>query len=171
MFTYLLVAVLGLPQLTSSIGSQLFGEHCPGSVTLTCNTFDFGTDGLIDWYINDTLLARYTYKANHKFPLAVMVQNSLKAVAQISSSSFINGQFNFENFTLSVDLDDLLPFQGQNITCGSFGERSNVFNINKFVGKIMLLCGYMKFIPFSHYAMYYAMYVVPLKKENYLLLS
>ena len=141
-FVYWLVAVLGLPQLTSNIGSQLSGEYCPGSVTLTCNAFGFGTSGLIDWYISDTLLARYTYVASHKFPFTVMV-SSLNAMAQISSSSFINGQFNFENFTLSVDLDDhLLPFEGQNITCGTLADRSNVFSINKFdiLGNIMLVC-------------------------------
>ena len=126
------VVVSGHPHLTSSIGSQLFGEYCPGSVTFTCNALGFGTSGLIDWYINDTLLARYTYVASHNFPVTVMVQSSLNAVAQISSSSFFNGQFNFENFTLSVDLEDLLPFQGQNITCGTIAERSNDFNINKF---------------------------------------
>ena len=126
------IVVLGLPHLTSSIGSQLSGEYCPGSVTLTCNALGFGESGLIDWYISDTLLARYIFDSNHKFPFAVMVQSSLKAVAQISSSSLFNGQFNFENFTLSVDLEDLLPFQGQNMTCGTIAERSNVFNINKF---------------------------------------
>ena len=137
-----LVAVLGLPQLTSNIGSQLSGEHCPGSVTLTCNAFDFGESGLIDWYISDTLLARYIYDSNHKFPFAVTVQSSLKAVAQISSSSLINGQFNFENFTLFVDVEDLLPFQGQNITCGTITVRSNVFIVNRFdiLGKSMLVC-------------------------------
>ena len=126
------VVVLGLPQLTSNIGSQLSEEYCPGSVTITCNALGFGRSDLIDWYINDTLLARYTYASNHIFPFAVMVNTSLNAVAQISSSSFTNSQFNFENFTLSVDLDDLLPFQGQNITCGTLAERSNVFIINTF---------------------------------------
>ena len=126
------VVVSGRPHLTSSIGSQLSGQYCPGSVTLTCNALGFGASGLIDWYINDTLLARYTYVASHKFPFAVMVQSSLNAVVLISSSSLINGQFNFENFTLLVDLDDLLPFQGENIACGTLLQRSNVFNINKF---------------------------------------
>ena len=132
------VVVLGLPQLSSSSGSQLSGEYCPGSVTITCNALGFGTSGLIDWYINYTLLARYTYLSSHKFPFAVMVQPSLNAVAQISSSSFINGQFYFENFTLLVDLDDLLPLQGLNITCGTLAVRSNVFIINRFdiLGKI-----------------------------------
>ena len=135
------LVLLAIPQLDTSIGSQLSGEYCPGSITITCNALGFGTSGLIDWYISDTLLARYAYVASHNFPFAVMVKSSLNAVAQISSSSFINGQFNFENFTLSVDLDDLLLFQGQNITCGTIIRRSNVFNINKFtiIGKIMQL--------------------------------
>ena len=139
---YLFVTVLGVPQLNSDIGSQLSGEYCPGSVTLTCNALGFGTSGLIDWYISNTLLARYIYSPSDTFPSTVMVESSImSAMVQISSSNFINGQFNFENFTLSVDLDDLLPFQRQTITCGTLADRSNVFNINSFtvLGKIILL--------------------------------
>ena len=124
--------IIGLPQLTSNVGSQLSGEYCPGSVILTCNALGFGTSGLIDWYINDTVLARYTFRVDDKFPFIVMVEDILNATVQISSSNFSNGVFNFENFTLSVDLVNLFPFQGQNITCGTITERSNVFNINKF---------------------------------------
>ena len=139
---HLLVVVLGLPQLTSTIGSQLSGGYCPGSVIITCNALGFGTSGLIDWYISNTLLARYTYRANDDFPSTVMRESSiLNAMVQISSSSLINGLFNFDNFTLSVDLDDLLPYEGQTISCGTLAERSNVFNINQFtiLGKVILL--------------------------------
>ena len=133
------IVVLGLSHLTSSIGSQLSGEYCPGSVTLICNAFGIRYS-LIDWYINDTLLAQYSFNSGDFFPSIVMVRSSiLNAVAEISSLSVTNSLFTFENFTLSVDLDDLLPFQGQNITCGTITERSNIFNINTFtiLGKIM----------------------------------
>lgn len=131
--------MLGIPQISSSIES-LSGQLCPTTVTFTCNALEFGSQ-VIDWYIDNTIVARYTFSQAHRFPLTIM-PSVAQFMVQIASVNIINSEFNFINFTLSAQLDDLLQFQGQSLTCGTLVQRSTHFNIAKYeiVGKFMSGC-------------------------------
>ena len=115
--------------LTSSIGSlELSGEQCPGKLTLTCDAVNFGTSGLIEWYVEDERLARFDINTN----TISISPHILNTTVRIMSSSRINNQFNFTNFSLSVSIEELIPFRGRNISCGSLIERSENFELNNF---------------------------------------
>ena len=47
------------------------------------------------------------------------------------SRAYVTYGINYINFTLSMDLTELIPFQGQNITCRTL-LRSNLLSIKKF---------------------------------------
>ena len=94
---------------------------------------EFGTTGLIDWYLNDTLLARYSYRESDTFPLYISTEPSISGLwVQISSATITNNHFNFNNFTISSDLNNLVQYQRQNLTCGTKLMRSDPINIGDF---------------------------------------
>ncbi len=121
-------AVLCIPEVEYSSGPQ-----CPREVTLTCNALEFSRP-TISWFAGDTVLATYNYIATDVYPKEVMTE-SINATAQISHANFTT-MFNYVNFTLSVKLDELIAFQGQNFTCGSTSIRSRDIPVdNSLLGK------------------------------------
>ena len=122
------LSVLCRPNLTSSIGSlQLSGEQCPGVLTLTCDAVNFGTSGTIDWFVNDTRIARYDVVDG-------ITIDSPDLNVTIGAPSNSSERFDFLNFTLSANKMEYLSIQGRNITCGhaQVTARSEVFRIGNF---------------------------------------
>ncbi len=67
---------------------------------------------------------------------------SINGVAQISHANFTT-TFNYFNFTLSVNITELLPFEGQNLFCGITSMRSNVVPVDNLIllgKKISQIC-------------------------------
>ena len=124
----------GIPQLTSSTGSlELSGEQCPGILTLTCDAWNFGTTGIIDWYAGDDRLARFDIIGEHNFPFITSTSpDILNATIELISASRHNNQFDFINYTLTAKIDEFSSLMGRNITCGSIPERSLSFQIDNF---------------------------------------
>ncbi len=118
-------AVLCIPEVEYSSEPR-----CPREVTFTCNALEFGRP-TISWFAGDTVLAEYNYIATDVYPKEVMT-DSINATAQISQASFTTSSFNYINFTLSVKLDELDPFQGQNFTCGTTSIRSSDIPVDSF---------------------------------------
>ncbi len=131
-----MIFILGQPNITSTV-LPLSGELCPGRVTFSCNSL--GTDSAnIDFFINDTVLVGYKYSLDHTYPYAI--PSSLSGfMAQITSVIFNNTKFSFVNFTVSVDLMDLIIYHGQAISCGNILVRSNYFPIGIYslIGKLL----------------------------------
>ena len=126
---YLLVKCRNSKYFSSSI-HPLSGELCPGRVTFSCDSLDTNSP-IIDYYINGTRLVRYEYRPSHTFPL--VVTTSLPGVSvQITSSFLSDTKYIFINFTLSADLNDILPYQQQYITCGTVSVRSASVYIGNF---------------------------------------
>ena len=124
----MLVSVFCRPNLTSSIGSlQLSGEQCPGILTLTCDAVNFGTSGTIDWFVNDTRIARYDVVDG-------ITIDSPDLNVTIGAPSNTSERFDFLNFTLSANKVEYLLIQGRNVTCGhaQVTARSEEFRIGNF---------------------------------------
>ncbi len=129
----LLHSVLGIPEVEYRwLG--LSGPQCPREVTLTCNALEFNSPR-ISWFAGDTDLAQYNFILTDVYPKEVMTE-SINATAQISHANFTS-TFNFFNFILSTNLNELVPFQGQNITCGTTSMRSSAIPVDnlKLLGK------------------------------------
>ncbi len=112
----------------------LSGPRCSGEVTFTCNAPKFNNPG-ISWLAGDTVLATYNFIATDVYPKEVMTV-PINATAQISNANF-STTFNYFNFTLSVNVNQLIPFQGQNIFCGTTSMKSNAIPVDdlKFLGE------------------------------------
>ena len=113
--------------LQKLIQSMSLSKNC-SCLTLACDAVNFGTSGLIEWYVEDERLARFDLNAN----TLSTSPDILNTTVQIMSSSRINNQFNFTNFSLSVSIEELIPFKGRNISCGSLTEKSENFELNNF---------------------------------------
>ncbi len=125
----ILLHIIAVPEVISSINS-LSGPQCPGTVVFTCNALDFGSQ-IINWYINNTNVAKYTFSQHDVFP--VNITSSISVLkASISSAYIQNSRFNYKNFILFANLEDLLPFQGQILTCGTVAQKSNYFQIENY---------------------------------------
>lgn len=111
--------------------SQITGPQCLDMITFTCNLLN-STDPFFDWYANDVLLARYTYRVGDMFPFDIVPDEMINATVVMSSVNMFKTLHSYYNYTLSVNLRDLLPFQGQNISCGTTRERSTPFPVNNF---------------------------------------
>ncbi len=124
-----MICILGQPNITSSV-LPLSGELCSGRVTFSCNSL--GTDSAnIDFFTNDTVLVRYEYSLDHTYPYTIPSSPS-GFMAQITSVIFNNAKFSYVNFTVSVDLMDLIIHQGQSISCGNILVRSNLIEIGNY---------------------------------------
>ena len=124
----------GTPQLTSSTGSlELSGEQCPGILTLTCDAWNFGTTGTIDWYAGDDRLARFDITGEHNIPFITSTSpDILNATIELTTASRHNNQFDFINYTLTARINKFSSLMGRNVTCGSLIERSPSFRIDNF---------------------------------------
>ncbi len=112
--------VLCIPE----VDYELSGPQCSRAVNFTCNALEFNSPR-ISWFAGDTVLATYNFIVTDVYPKEVMTE-SINAVAQISHANFTT-TFNYFDFTLSVNnLNELIPFKGQNIFCGTTSMRSNV---------------------------------------------
>ena len=122
----------GDPEVVSTIES-LSGRLCPGILTLTCSALQFGTSGTIEWFANYSLIASHTYRPDIVFPLTIQTESPVHGVnVQIQAVTISNEKFNFVNFTLSANLEDMKQFQGQDITCGVQLLRSNSITIGTY---------------------------------------
>ena len=121
------------PPISSSIGPlELSGEHCPGTLTLTCDARNYGNAESINWFVGDERLAVFDL-AVHSTPFTTTTNpNLLNATVKLESATFSDSQFSYINFTLSAGFSDFLSLQGQNITCGSVRMRSSSFKIAEF---------------------------------------
>ena len=119
----------GFIQLESSIGS-LSGNLGPRNVIFTCNAMNFSS-GSIDWFIDNTAIAKYRFNTGDMFPRIVSINPPIPGVTvrlgnMISRDSLIS----FQNFTLMTDLCSLLQFEGQSLSCGFKQQRSEVIPID-----------------------------------------
>ena len=116
---------------------ELSGPQCSEPLTLVCNAENFNSTDII-WFAGSTVLVVYSFRSSQPFPVSLQ-SDVINGTAQIENA-YYNGDFNYINFTLTVNVKDLLLFQEQNISCGSIYIRSNAFNIKNFnvVGKITL---------------------------------
>ena len=133
----LLQSVLGIPEVEYRWLGLLPGPpQCLREVTLTCNALEFNSP-IISWFAGDTVLARYYFIVIDEYPRVVRT-DSTNATAQISYANFTT-TFNYFNFTLSVKVNQLIPFQGQNFTCGTTSMRSSAIPVDnlKVLGKII----------------------------------
>ena len=126
--------VFGQPQLNSSTGSlELSGEQCPGTLTLTCDAVNFGISDSIGWFVGNERIAFFDANIDSTpFTTTTTRPDILNATVQLATHT--GGEFSFINFTLSANVSNFLPLQGQNITCGNIGlvSRSSSFEIREF---------------------------------------
>ncbi len=108
---------------------EISGLQCSEPLTLVCNAENFNSTVII-WFAGSTVLVEYAFRASDPFPVSV-TSGVVNATAQIENA-YYNGNFNYINFTLTVNVKDLLLFQEQNISCGSIYTRSNAFKVKKF---------------------------------------
>ena len=134
-YLYSLFLARAQPELTVDDGlSQLTGPQCLRMITFACTFLDFTSFG-IGWYADDALLARYAFQAGTTFPIEFIPEPIIEATVMLSYANASGGRYNYYNYTLSANLTAFLPFQGQNITCGSATVRSNYFPINNLEGE------------------------------------
>ena len=121
---------IGDPEVSLDNGlSEISGPQCPRVVTFTCNARE-SSSPRISWYAGETVIATYSYAALDVYPIQVTTATIINATARLSHAYVAYG-INYINFTLSMDLTELIPFQGQNITCRTL-LRSNLLSIKKF---------------------------------------
>ncbi len=113
--------VLCIPEVQYS-----FEPRCSQEINFTCTALGFNSAG-ISWFAGDTDLATYDFIRTDVYPLPVMTQ-SINATALIVHANF-STLFNYFNFTLSANITELLPFQGQNFTCGTTSMRSHAIPV------------------------------------------
>ena len=87
---------------------------------------------LIQWFINDTQIADYILTSGDTYPH--VVQSSLPEATVMLTSVTVtaNNIISYENFTLSINIQDLAQYIGRNISCGTLLQRSNTIKITKF---------------------------------------
>ncbi len=108
---------------------ELSGPQCSEPLTLVCNAVNFNSTN-ITWFAGSTILVAYSFRSSDPFPMSLQ-SDVINGTAQIENA-YYNGDFNYINFTLTVNVKDLLLFQEQNISCGSIYTRSNAFNVKNF---------------------------------------
>ncbi len=103
-----------------------------------CNAQEFNIP-IISWFAGDTVLATYNFIVTDVYPREVST-DSINATAQISHANFTT-LFNYFNFTLSVKVNQLIPFQGQNLFCGTTSMRSHAVPVDNLIllGKICMI--------------------------------
>ena len=81
---------------------------------------------LLEWYVNDEVIASYTYRDEHNFPrnISPSPMNSGYEV-QISSASADYGFVNFANFTLAIHQCDIDTLGEDIVQCGNTLVKSN----------------------------------------------
>jgi len=123
---YSYLCIVGIPQLHSNIPS-FSGILCPTtSVRFICNAYEFGTSGLIDWYLDDTLLTSFIYR-NEPLPVTRAI-NAPTFVGTLQLGLIKVGPknlYDFENITVTISVENLAESQGRTISCGSYARRSN----------------------------------------------
>ncbi len=131
-----MICILGQPSITSSV-LPLSGELCPGRVTFSCNSLESDSP-VIGIFRNNTRLVRYDFSPQHTYPY-IIPSSPAGFMAQITSVIFNNAKFSYVNFTVSVDLINLIIYQGQSISCGNILVRSNTFSIGIYslIGKLL----------------------------------
>ena len=82
---------------------------------------------LLEWYVNDEVIASYTYRDEHNFPrnISPSPKNSGYEV-QISSASADYGFVNFANFTLAIHQCDIATHGEDRVQCGNTLVKSNI---------------------------------------------
>ncbi len=125
----LVICILGQPNITSTV-LPLSGGLCPGRVTFSCNSLESDSP-VIGIFRNNTRLVRYDFSPQHTYPY-IIPSSPAGFMAQITSVIFNNAKFSYVNFTVSVDLMDLIIYQGQSISCGNILVRSNLIEIDNY---------------------------------------
>jgi len=104
---------------------ELSGEQCPGILTLTCDTMNFGVGDSINWFVGDERLAVFDANVDSTPFTITTSPDLLNATVHLTSVLLVNGQFSFINFTLC---------QCENV---SLSSRTNYymwkFNIKKLI--------------------------------------
>ncbi len=128
----LILYYLGVIPTISTSTWPLSGELCPGRVTFSCDSLETASP-IIEYYVNNVRLVRYDYELTHMFPLMINASLPELRVQITSATTDSNNMFSFTNFTMSAELNYLLQYQGQNLTCGTIIQRSDPIYIGKFV--------------------------------------
>ena len=129
----LIAGLISQPQLRSSIVSlELSGEQCPGTLTLTCDARNSGLADTIGWFVGDERVAEFdAVDDSTPFTTTTTRPDILNASVQLTSVTITGGRSSFLNFTLSASVNNFIPLQGQNISCGNLALRS-LFRIREF---------------------------------------
>jgi len=124
---------LGKKTLTSSTGSlELSGEYCPGILTLTCDAVNAKVDSVINWYVDDIQVARFSMDDDSTPFITTTTPNVINGTVELTTARQRNDSIFFMNFTLSASLANFLPLQGSNVSCGTIIVRSQIFQIKEF---------------------------------------
>ena len=105
---------------------------------MICSAIEFGASGTIEFYANNTVLARHTFMMTNTFPVNVPAEPEIRGLYFKIENVFVsNGKFNFVNFSLTANLQDFMQFRTQHITCGVEFLRSNSVRVGSYhiVGK------------------------------------
>ena len=110
--------------------------------SIEANTIVFICNGnisnvILDWYVNDEVVATYTYREGHIFPRSIspLSMNSGYEV-QISSANSDYGFVNFANFTLAIHQCDITTHGEDRVQCGNPLAKSNTiaYGLDNFSG-------------------------------------
>ena len=114
---------------------NISGRLCPGTAVFTCNAMTMSN--LIQLFINDTQVADYILTSGDTYPHDV--QSSLPEASVMLTSVTVkaNNIITYENFTLSINIQDLNQYIGNNISCGTLLQRSSAIKIESYsiIGK------------------------------------
>ena len=114
---------------------DISGRLCPGTAVFTCNAETMSN--LIEWFINDTEIATYILKTMDTYPR--VVQSSLPEATVMMTSVTVTANIIiiYENFTLSINMQDLAQYIGNYISCGTLLQRSSAIKIESYsiIGK------------------------------------
>ncbi len=121
---------LGMPQLKSNITS-FYNDICPTTVVFICNALEFNQE-VLRFDFNTTMVSSYFYNREDSFPRNISSNDNFELSVQISSAELISNRtslFNFVDFTLSINIQNLPELVGTRISCGSGLQRSNIIQI------------------------------------------
>ena len=104
---------------------------CQRSVTFVCNAIHAGQDGTFSWYLSGIAFDSDVYGTDAIYPLTINSTKSGFAI-QIAEVTSTDGNFSFINFTLTIELEEIPKYVGQNVTCGKQLKQSLPITIGNY---------------------------------------
>ena len=133
---YITISLFFLAYVTLiSSPHDITGKLCPGTAMFTCNAETMVN--LIEWFINETVIATYILRSGDTYPQVVQSSLPEATVILTSVTATANNNKFYENFTLSINIQDLTQLIGNNISCRTLLQRSIAIKIESYsiIGK------------------------------------